>query len=1018
VAPNSSSLKCEPCHAGSYAPTGSAACVACPLGTAPGRAGQEKCPCALGWHSNTSGDAAPGPATASSNASTCAACPDPHHTTEYLAATGQDECKCEEGYYLQPGFRCIRCSKGLRCPTSNEVPTQAAGFKVEVVDIVRREYSVYACLIPEQCPDGALGSCAGGAVGLMCALCPTEPSRQFWHRAMRQCIDCGESFFTWWVAPVFAMLLVVVMCVLYRSSLPKDGREQLSSAMEVAITMGLLLVLVQSASVFSRLTIPWRTPILDIITFCKIFSFDFDILNLDCTVGLNYEQRYLFASILPALLILSCAFAASILSKLGWTDAKVRCVNAVGLSMQALYIGFLIHGIKPFMYFPHPNNERSVLDGPTVLSGSPVHAKLVVCAVVHLLVYGAGFAASCGLALRRLRFRLKSGRARGAASTLWFRFLYFKFKPHRYYWSCVHLVRSSLLTFTPIIAESPHLQIVLLQCILVASLTLQGIFWPYRSEIHNLADISAHAALIALTTAGAFFIPEEQVDASKPVVDAVVATFCLTGLVFLLILVIPFQDFLRRCFMSKAAVEQLRTNDQLRERSFSAMLTHTKVNELFGVENQTVHMENCVGVQPEPSLESLVRSAVGSQSLVEVELTVPSEHPLIQATQAALILYEKKLRSRAQDVFDTGNSNESQSISWSVKESANVGLLIDRARAFVTSYAEALLKDSAFMLVLQGNMARLEQRFRGVYQACVCDMLQQEPGFDHAVGLARAMKMTAERTNYSHQCAPVDLVELFTSAVIIQERLNAYAQELAQGTGGTDMGGVPKHLFRMLEKQCLDSEFASGRAIPQGILDSARAMICYDSMSGLAGGLAMLQSANSMGTIRLLRVKERFTDPTSGGWSDILVNLSFPLAEHKHAFLPCEIQMVHAQMMLIRHDMGAHNEYAKFRITSEIVALHQALLQKELPSTKAGNEIIVRSSVYKSAQQAHEATPAFESSSKNDVRVMAALLPQPASKFQPTLLFSSGSGSEFDQDALQSEMMLSILPSCPLASAD
>ena len=52
-------------------------------------------------------------------------------------------------------------------------------------------------------------------------------------------------------------------------------------------------------------------------------------------------------------------------------------------------------------------------------------------------------------------------------------------------------------------------------------------------------------------------------------------------------------------------------------------------------------------------------------------------------------------------------------------------------------------------------------------------------------------------------------------------------------------------------------------------------------------------------------IQEQFSNPTSGGWSDVLVNLVFPSEDERVVVMPCEIQFVHSKMMLIRQKMGA-----------------------------------------------------------------------------------------------------------------
>ena len=70
----------------------------------------------------------------------------------------------------------------------------------------------------------------------------------------------------------------------------------------------------------------------------------------------------------------------------------------------------------------------------------------------------------------------------------------------------------------------------------------------------------------------------------------------------------------------------------------------------------------------------------------------------------------------------------------------------------------------------------------------------------------------------------------------------------------------------------------------------------------------------------IVRIKNRFNEPTSGGWADAMVNFRFAAGpgggRESHV---CEIQFVHAQMMLVRKQMGAHYQYEQFRSARELM---------------------------------------------------------------------------------------------------
>ena len=50
-----------------------------------------------------------------------------------------------------------------------------------------------------------------------------------------------------------------------------------------------------------------------------------------------------------------------------------------------------------------------------------------------------------------------------------------------------------------------------------------------------------------------------------------------------------------------------------------------------------------------------------------------------------------------------------------------------------------------------------------------------------------------------------------------------------------------------------------------------------------------------------------------------MINFHFVDDKYRHV---CEIQIVHDNMMLVRHKMGGHHEYAMFRSALELLEYH------------------------------------------------------------------------------------------------
>ena len=94
-----------------------------------------------------------------------------------------------------------------------------------------------------------------------------------------------------------------------------------------------------------------------------------------------------------------------------------------------------------------------------------------------------------------------------------------------------------------------------------------------------------------------------------------------------------------------------------------------------------------------------------------------------------------------------------------------------------------------------------------------------------------------------------------------------------------------------------------------------RGALKFSSMASMLLAFEFLLNTPSL---RILRVKDRFTAPTAGGWADCLVNLEFTgdaaLAGHV-----CELQFVHKSLFFVRDRMGAHHGYDVFRSAAELL---------------------------------------------------------------------------------------------------
>lgn len=899
------------------------------------------------------------PSTGQSACLACAALALPGSTTEILGATGASACLCPQGAFLQ-AEACAPCREGLACPGGLGPPLQAESYSAQPGP---GAVSAWRCPRRAACPPGPLGLCSPGTQGTMCLQC-VEPE-SYWSAASNACLPCSRSGAAWAI-PLTIGVAALFLAASYRLSLSWGSKERLVDPIEIAVTVALVVFLLQAASAYDKMSIPWGSPIDEILRVSEIFDLSFDFLRLDCAIGAGPAACYIAGCFVPAAIVCMYATAAPILAKAKFRDAGLRCWNAVGVLFQGLFIGLLLHGIAPFVAIKHPNGERTMRSIPGITFRDRTHGQLSICGIIHLLVYGGGFSTYCIYACWQLRRRARSKGARGIRAVLWHRFLYVKFKPARYYWSIVHLLRSTLIALIPVVFESPHMQIIMLQLTICTSLALQAAFWPYRSGRQNFADVAACAVLIALTLAASFFAPVPDNVANRSVVMSVVGCMVVCGLVMLCVFAAMIHDALRRTFMNSEQWALFQEKHLKLQTAFFAELQQVDESELAVLEAEQREINvNEVCSTPMPMLESkdivrltrpggslsfTLRDLEQGRASASTELTfmAPSEHVHMKQVRACLRLLEERLRCRVQEHVDSHTSRKSvlrkqlsftaaapiavlqelncpssSAVTWNPKEREWVARLSSRVKEFQSLYSNAIASDPEILLALQGFVTTMEQQFKGVYQACVRDILMAQPGYQDAIrkaGLLREMLGAAEGAGAALAAEVADgrYCELMEAAVRTQEATLVYAEGLARATGGRAPRTSMKHLYRILEKMSLDPKVVLGGEAAC-CWDSARMMVLYTTMQDLARGVERLRADHASGKVLVLRVKERFSEPTSGGWSDILVNLKFPSSMPHISLIPFELQLAHTQLMVIRKDMGGHTGYAKYRSAKEIL---------------------------------------------------------------------------------------------------
>ena len=181
----------------------------------------------------------------------------------------------------------------------------------------------------------------------------------------------------------------------------------------------------------------------------------------------------------------------------------------------------------------------------------------------------------------------------------------------------------------------------------------------------------------------------------------------------------------------------------------------------------------------------------------------------------------------------------------------------------------------------------------------------------------------------------LDFATLRTQAGQLKPRFDEFVEAVATKCGAKHSTPPLKGTWRAIEKMALRVESAGGKcgALKEGPLDATplcdvlRGSLQCKDFTMLVTALEELKALDSefgdvaqarglTQRIRLLRIKDRFANPTSGGWADVLVNFVLEDDAAKHVV---ELQLQHENLLLVRKEGGGHKDYNEFRSAFELL---------------------------------------------------------------------------------------------------
>eukprot|EP00039_Didymoeca_costata_P009873 m.131604 g.131604 ORF g.131604 m.131604 type:complete len:906 (+) comp14629_c0_seq4:142-2859(+) len=266
----------------------------------------------------------------------------------------------------------------------------------------------------------------------------------------------------------------------------------------------------------------------------------------------------------------------------------------------------------------------------------------------------------------------------------------------------------------------------------------------------------------------------------------------------------------------------------------------------------------------------------------------------------------------------------------------------DRLREIVKIFIEAEIslapKNVQFLTQVHSSLKETHAHcYQGARQA-----IQRDSNFDTFQELLSKAIQSLPDNIICQQTTP-DIQELYDCAASAKMKYDSLMSVIEVMTEQTFIQVDLKGENRVLEKSGLRPE-EDRRFQCDKVLDVVRGSLASSNVRGLSENLRFLLSCdktirerceldgwwnaltkskqNIQTDIVIVRIKDRFTRPTEGGWSDVMINFYFADDTNKHI---CEAQLAHEEMMKVRVPQGAHHEYNRVRTAFELLeAIHKA----------------------------------------------------------------------------------------------
>ena len=303
------------------------------------------------------------------------------------------------------------------------------------------------------------------------------------------------------------------------------------------------------------------------------------------------------------------------------------------------------------------------------------------------------------------------------------------------------------------------------------------------------------------------------------------------------------------------------------------------------------------------------------EELLARTFVLPKSAPELKSNIQALAYYEGKLPG--------GEGIEAE---WTEEDISNIEHHQDQVLWYLSQRMETLKRHDLRVMKLCLEMEEMNN-FKTLYRVTMENIaVKQRDGYDKCIAVAQIAKRRNSIRGIKCPDNQRRLVNLYRTGREVYDRFHAFIERAAKVSATADVykhngkRATMKGMYRVIEKALFkyNSEWNGGEIDLSQVRDVVRGGISDKSMSGLARIAQFILDSNQ---VTVCRVKNRFANPSTQEWTDLMLNFYLNDDPWRHV---CEVQLIHFKMLSQRVHNEGHGAYNIYRAASELSTFYQA----------------------------------------------------------------------------------------------